>query len=893
MQPPRQPYGSLYLRATALVGALAHLAVFESALGSPGGSPSISQALGGPWTTPAALTLLSAVLVVTVVVLVFRARIESARHRQTERGLRESEARFRSVLSAVPDVILVLSAAGDIREIFTATPGLLVDPTDDLVGQNIHTRLPGAIASEVQAVIDRTIETGRTQTLEYPLTIGGHDKWFAAHTAPFGSTRDPCVLWVAREMTEQRQEEQRRRASEQKLGSIIDTASEAVIVSDHEGTITLWNKASEKIFGYTAEEAVGQPLRLIVPERFRAAHDAGIRRMAVHGSDKAGQMLDLTAVRKDGSEFPSELSFTVRGTGEGRFITEIVRDVTERQRARQDLLDSKEHLERRIAARTADLVTANKQLTAEIADRKRAEAIQSGWNRVLQRIAADAPLPEVLTVLVEVVESVQPRTLCSVLLLDQDTRRLRLGAAPSLPDFYNEAVDGLEIGPAAGSCGAAAFTGERVVVEDVMTHPYWVGFRDVARRAGLGACWSEPIHSSTGEILGTFAIYYRESRAPDQSAITLIASAAHLAGIAIERKQAEARLAESRERLRVSDRLASLGTLVAGLGHDMNNVLFPLRCRLDALNWDDLPDDVREVVKSSRDSVEYLQKLSSGLRLFAADPLDTEATLEITSPAAWWGQVQPLISKMVPKNVTIHADIPDDLPLITVAPHRLTQAVMNLVTNAAEAMPSGGEIHLRAKGDDAMHRVTITVSDKGIGMTDKVRRHALDPFFTTKKRTLSTGLGLSPVLGVVRRSHGMITIDSAPDKGTTVRLVFPTARVPGTARRRRNGAQDRAAVSLGDQRTAAWVTNVLESAGYAVSVAEDGDPRQSDIWVTEASAKNLSAARKFLTRHDQRRIIVMGSAGTAWTGLGAVVVEDASNLDAIKSAVCEVTPVPS
>ena len=132
------------------------------------------------------------------------------------------------------------------------------------------------------------------------------------------------------------------RESEEKLASIIDTASEAVIVSDHDGVITLWNKASERIFGHSAAEALGQKIRLIVPHRFREAHEAGMRRLAVHGSERSGQLLDLTALRKDGSEFPSELSFTVRGTGENRFITGIVRDVTERKRAEAALRESEQ-----------------------------------------------------------------------------------------------------------------------------------------------------------------------------------------------------------------------------------------------------------------------------------------------------------------------------------------------------------------------------------------------------------------------------------------------------------------------------------------------------------------------------------------------------------------------
>ncbi len=394
-------------------------------------------------------------------------------------------------------------------------------------------------------------------------------------------------------------------------------------------------------------------------------------------------------------------------------------------------------------------------------------------------------------------------------------------------------------------------------------------------------------------MLGIFAIFCGEQTVPDEAVLGFITSAAHLAGIAIERRRSEATLAASQERLRVSDRLASLGTLVAGLGHDMNNVLFPLRCRLDAVDGDKLPEHLREVIESSRDSVDYLQQLGSGLRLIAADPQDVDSTVDVTSPAAWWAQVEPLISKMVPDVVTIDADIPDTLALINVAPHRLTQAVMNLVVNAAEAMPSGGRVRIDVVGDDDRHEVAITVTDEGVGMPEEIRRRACDPFFTTKRRSLSTGLGLSLVLGVVRRSKGVITIDSTPGKGTAVRLVLPTARVNGVSRVRPDGATDSATVTLHDLRTAAWVTNVLESAGYTVSIAEDGDPRNCAVWVTEATGKNLTTARQFLTGPERGQIIVLGSAGTEWSGLGAIVVEDVSNLDAIKTAVCEVTSVSS
>jgi PAS domain S-box-containing protein len=190
------------------------------------------------------------------------------------------------------------------------------------------------------------------------------------------------------------------------------------------------------------------------------------------------------------------------------------------------------------------------ELERQRRDLLRTREVQRSANRVLERLACGAPLEQVLHLLVESVESFNPHLLGSVLLLDPDGRRLRHGAAPSLPEFYNRAIDGLEIGPAVGSCGTCAYTGERIIVDDVETHPYWSGFRELARRAGLRACWSHPIASSTGRILGTFAMYYREPRRPDHADLELITFAAHVAGIAIERSRTVEALRAGEEHFR-------------------------------------------------------------------------------------------------------------------------------------------------------------------------------------------------------------------------------------------------------------------------------------------------------------------------------------------------------
>jgi PAS domain S-box-containing protein len=187
---------------------------------------------------------------------------------------------------------------------------------------------------------------------------------------------------------------------------------------------------------------------------------------------------------------------------------------------------------------------------------------------VLGMIRAQAPLPKILEELCSHVEKLHAGLLCSVLLLDADGTTLRHGAAPSLPSEYSRAVDGVQIGSCAGSCGTAAFRKQAVVVSDIAADPLWANFRHVALPHGLRACWSTPIASQDGGILGTFAMYYREPRTPDAAHLQLIAHATHLAGIAIEhdRARADLRAAEARYRTLV-ERLPAI-TYVAELGAD-------------------------------------------------------------------------------------------------------------------------------------------------------------------------------------------------------------------------------------------------------------------------------------------------------------------------------------
>src|SRR5215468_2448871 len=175
----------------------------------------------------------------------------------------------------------------------------------------------------------------------------------------------------------------------------------------------------------------------------------------------------------------------------------------------------------------------------DIEDRKQAEALLAGEKRLLEMIAKGNLLALILDALCRLVEELSKGSLCSILLLDPDGNRLWHGAAPSLPKSYTDAIDGASIGPAAGSCGTAAYRKEPVIVSDIAQDPLWADYRDLALPHGLRACWSTPIVALDGRVLGTFAIYSREPRVPTPQQQNMIEQITDLASIAIERKQAE------------------------------------------------------------------------------------------------------------------------------------------------------------------------------------------------------------------------------------------------------------------------------------------------------------------------------------------------------------------
>ena len=186
-----------------------------------------------------------------------------------------------------------------------------------------------------------------------------------------------------------------------------------------------------------------------------------------------------------------------------------------------------------------ELDQQNIQLQEALQERQRVDQLLQGHNQILEMIAKGLPLKEVLEVLVHFIESRSQNALCYFALFEPSNNTLCSGSSPSLPNDYTRALDGMKIGPIAGSCGTAAFYKQTIVASDITTDPRWTDFRDLALSYGLRSCWSTPILSAEGDVLATFAMYYKEIHTPTIEEQELINKAVYLAKVAIERQRSE------------------------------------------------------------------------------------------------------------------------------------------------------------------------------------------------------------------------------------------------------------------------------------------------------------------------------------------------------------------
>lgn len=254
------------------------------------------------------------------------------------------------------------------------------------------------------------------------------------------------------------------------------------------------------------------------------------------------------------------------------------------------------------------------------AEKKKQDEFRRGQNTILQRLAANAPLSEILERLVLLIEAQSPGMLCSVLLLSDDGDHVRHGAAPSLPKEYVAAIDGAAIGPKHGSCGTAMYRGEPVIVTDIAVDPLWEDYRELALKCGLRACWSTPILSGRGKVLGSFAMYYQEPRTPTGDEADLTEVATRIAALAVEHHAAKEILARTQAQLAQASYAADKGKAALSSADEINQQLEAIvgaaKSCLEMLDEDkpeiaNFREPLTNIVTHSRQALDVIARIRS------------------------------------------------------------------------------------------------------------------------------------------------------------------------------------------------------------------------------------------------------------------------------------------
>ena len=673
------------------------------------------------------------------------------------------------------------------------------------------------------------------------------------------------------------------RRSEARLHSITATASDAIVCSDHDGTIVLWNEAAEKLLGYAASETLGRHMSMLLPERARPAHEVAMRHAAVHGTSRAiGRTLELVALRKDGQEIPVDLSLAAWQGDQGWSYTAILRDATTRKQA-ESALRAREAMYRATFERTRAVRLLIEPRTGAIADANAAACQFYGYTRdemIRLSIPALNPLPpEHLATLmasvpddraahfimqhrlaqgdlrdVEVYSTrveVNGTTMLDSLVFDITERRRSEQELRRSEERYRRMFDeapiainisrGTDILYANGayvrmfgyssldeikSMNSLRLFGEesRLVIADRV------------RRRALG----EPVPNNY-EVEGIRADGTRFPLYLYLSKTTFGGDPATLAFLVdfSEVKEHQAVREELQAQLQQAQKMESVGRLAGGVAHDFNNMLSVILGTTELAMGAVAPTtplhaDLQAIAGAAQRSADLTQQLLAFARKLPA----TRTVLDLNEAV---GGMLRMLSRLIGENIALDWQPAQGLWPVHADPSQIVQVLTNLCVNARDAIDDVGTITVETSnatlGGDTrgLHPacpggdyVRLSVTDTGHGMDEETMARVFEPFFTTKAVGVGTGLGLSTVYGIVSQNGGTITIDSAPGAGTTFAVYLPrfsqTSAHPAPAHTGAVAERGSETILLvEDEPSVRRLTQrILEHGGYRVIAARSG-----------------------------------------------------------------------
>ncbi|HEV8616814.1 MAG TPA: PAS domain S-box protein [Methylomirabilota bacterium] len=477
--------------------------------------------------------------------------------------------------------------------------------------------------------------------------------------------------------------------------AVLESASEAIVIADRAGAIVMVNARTETLFGYARQELIGQPLELLVPERARRAHE-GHRRMFADAPRvrPMGQGRDLAGRRKDGGEFPVEISLSFTESDKGTLYIAFVTDITERQRGIEALRRSEATARAIFEHASEGIIVVD--ATGRIASvNARIEEMFRYERAALLRQPLEILLPE----------------------------RLR--------DRHVQHRAGFIANPRSRPMGRGLdLTGRR---SDGEEFPIEISLSYIETADGILA-------------LGFVSDITQR--------------------LAVERAT------------RQSERLAAVGELAAGIAHEVNNPVGIMSSRIELMLIEaeehGLPATVVEDLRVLHRQTMRVTDIAAKLLTFAREGPSSRQLVDLNAVVQ---DALALVEKQLERDgIRIDCRLASGIPHVLGHANALQQVVLNLVTNAGQALGDHGAIRIVTAAADP-ERVTLEVADDGPGISPAVLAHVFDPFFTTKSS--GTGLGLSVTYGIVREHGGTIDVRSEPGRGTTFIIALPVDRPGG------------------------------------------------------------------------------------------------------------------
>ena len=671
--------------------------------------------------------------------------------RQAREQSRQSEERIRLVLDSVAEGIFGVDLDGNCTFANPACARLLgYETCDELLRENIHDKLhhsraEGSPLSKEDCQICQAFKAGKSSHVDDEVLWRADGSSFPAEYWSHPQRREGEVVGgvvTFVDTSERLEAAEALRASEERFRVLFHGSADPVffhgVGADGEsGRFEIVSDAACRLLGYTHDE-----LTQMLPEDLDASTpvfndtDPG-RARVVNGV----MSFEVEHRAKDGRTIPVEVRAQVLDLDGRKVAISTARDLTKR---------------------------------------KRAEALHFARGRMLEKLSTATVLEQAFDGLLEFASAVFPDHPASVLVLDPSARRLHLGASRGLPAFYNEAIEGMEIGPREGSCGAAAFLGRRYVAEDIEADENWAPFVTLARRAGLAACWSEPMCSASGRVLGTFAVYCRRPHTPDTDDLRLLADAARIGGIVMERKQAELASQEAKEFAEAANR--SKSEFLSRMSHELRT---PLNAILGFAQLLELgattphqQEQIEHILIGGRHLLDLINEIldlaliESGRLAISTEPVDLSAlvanVLGLTSPLAAAVGVTLTSDQACGEGLYVRAD-----------EQRLKQVLLNLVSNAIKYNRKDGAVGLHWERKD--ERVVIRVTDTGPGLTPEQQARLFQPFERLDAENSDiegTGLGLTVCRSLVGTMGGSVGVESSVGEGSSFWVDLPCAEGP-------------------------------------------------------------------------------------------------------------------